>query len=181
MGLRLLALTAASEDLTPRWVSDQLFVSAPKLHFLTGKPLERLRNGASVPFDFQFTVSAGKGNPALQRALERFVVSYDLWEEKFTVVRLRNARRSSSHLSASAAEAWCLENLGLSTATIASDRSLWVKLEIRSAESKANAQAPDEGAVSLAGLIEVFSRPGRGSQDHWAIETGPFKLTDLRR
>lgn len=181
LGLRLLALSASSEDLTPRWVGDQLLVSAPKLHFLTGKPLERLRNGAAVPFDFQLTVSAGRGNPALQRALERFVVSYDLWEEKFTVVRLRNSHRSSSHLSAAAAEAWCLENLALPTSAVPSDRSLWVKLEIRSAESKTAASAPIEGAVSLAGLIEVFSRPGRGSLDHWAIETGPFKLTDLRR
>ena len=33
-------------------------VGAPKLHFITGKPLERMRNGASVTYDMQLTIFA---------------------------------------------------------------------------------------------------------------------------
>ncbi len=177
----LVALTSSSEDLTPRWIGDRLLVTAPKLHFLTGKSLERLRNGASVPFDFQLSVSAGKGNPALQRALERFVVSYDLWEERFKVVRLQNSRVSGTHLTAAAAEAWCLENVSIPSSSIPPDKGLWVRIEIRSAESKPALAVQDEGGISLATLIDAFSRPTRGSQDHWALETGPFSMADLRR
>jgi hypothetical protein len=173
-------VTLSDETLTPRWVGDQLFVSAPRLHFLTGKSLERLHNGAAVPFDFQLTVSGGKGNPALQRALERFVVSYDVWEEKFRVVELRGGRKSRAHLTAAAVEAWCLENVSLPTETVNSSQNLWVKLEVRSAETKNTASLQDDGGISLASMIELFSRPTRNSQN-WAIETGPFKLSDLRR
>ena len=174
-------LSVSNENLTPRWVGDQLVVSVPGLHFLTGKSLERLRNGAAVPFDFQFSVSAGKGNPALQRALERFVVSYDIWEETFTVVRLRNSRRSGAHLSAAAAEEWCLENISLPPASVPARQTLWLKLEIRSAEAKPVLPVHEEGGISLATLIDVFSRPTRSSQDHWSVETGPFRLSDLKR
>jgi hypothetical protein len=180
ISLGLLGLTVSDETLTPRWVGEQLLVSAPNLHFLTGKSLERLRNGASVPFDFQLSVSAGRGNPALQRALERFVVSYDVWEERFRVVELRG-RRGRSHLTAAAAEAWCLENIGLATASLSPAQSLWIKLEVRSAESKALVSLPEDSGVSLATLIDLFSRQPRSSQDHWARETGPFKLVDLRK
>ncbi|MBV8817372.1 MAG: hypothetical protein JO022_03380 [Acidobacteriaceae bacterium] len=180
LSLGVLGLTVSDETLTPRWVSDQLLVSAPKLHFISGKSLERLRNGATVPFDFQLSISAGRGNPALQRALERFVVSYDVWEEKFRVIELRG-RKSRAHLTAAAAEAWCLENIGLGTASINPSLSLWLRLEVRSAESKAPLQLSDDSGMSLATLIELFSRQPRASQEHWAIETGPFKLTDLKR
>ena len=179
--LRLSALSVTGEDLTPRWNGTELQVSAPRVHFLTGKPLERLKNGAAVPFDFQLTVTSGARNPALLRAVERFVVSYDLWEEKFTVVQLRNARKSGSHLTASAAEAWCLENLVLSTGGIPADRHLWMRMEIRSAESKQAIPVQDESGISMAALIDVFSRPIRNSQEHWMLETGPFRLSDLKR
>ena len=180
LGLGLYALTVSDETLTPRWVGDQLVVSAPRLHFLTGKSLERLRNGASVPFDFQLSVSAGRGNAALQRALERFVVSYDVWEEKFRVVQVRG-RKSRAHLTAAALEAWCFENISLGTATVDPAKSLWVRLEVRSAETKPAAPLPDDSGITLATLIELFSRQARSSQEHWAVETGPFKLLDLRR
>lgn len=176
------ALSVPGEDLTPRWIGDQLQVSAPKLHFISGKQLERLHNGAAVPFDFQLSLAAaGAKNVALERALERFVVSYDLWEEKFAVVRLRNSRRSGAHLTATAAEAWCLDNISLPTNAIPTDKGMWVRLEIRSAELKSPAQISEDGGVSLATLIELFSHPVRSSQDHWTMETGPFRLADVKR
>lgn len=168
-------------DLRPRWTGDFLEISAPSLHFLTGQQLERLRNGAAVPFDFQLTLSAGPSSPMLYRSLERFVVSYDLWEERFSVVRLRNFRRSAPHLTATAAETWCLENIGIPANSVPGDKTLWLKLEIRSAESKQVAAIPDDGGISLTTLVEIFSRPTRNPQDHWVRESAPFHLSELRR
>jgi len=178
--LSLDSLGLSGDGIQPRWAGDFLEVAAPKLHFLTGQQLDRLRNGAAVPFDFQLTLSAGPGTP-LHRALERFVVSYDLWEERFSVVRLRNFRRSAMHLTATAAESWCLENIAIPAYSVPSDRPLWLKLEIRSAESKPAAPIADEGGVSLATLIELFSHPTRNTQGHWESQAGPFRLDDLRR
>lgn len=166
-------------SLSPRWSGDFLEVAAPNLHFLTGQQLDRLRNGAAVPFDFQLSLSSGPGTPLLHRSLERFVVSYDLWEERFSVVRLRNFRRSAAHLTATAAETWCLDNIAIPSYSVPADRPLWLKLEIRSAESKQIAPIADEGGVSLATLIELFSHPTRNTQGHWESEAGPFRLNDL--
>lgn len=178
--LRGFGLTVSGEDLIPRFSDGNLQVSAPRLHFISGQQLERLRNGASVPFDFQLTLFAGSKGTALTRALERFVISYDLWEEKFSVVRQRDRRVSSVRLSASQAEAWCLENLAIPSSTAPPDKNLWMRLEIRSAESREQT-ASNTGGISLTTLIEVFSRPARGIQDHWALETGPFRLGELKR
>ncbi len=53
----------------------------------------------------------------------------------------------------------------------------WAKLEVRSVID----QKPpmNDSGISLTGLIDVFSRPVRPQQDHWALETGAFHLADL--
>lgn len=176
---QLPGVTLAPVELIPRMTGDQLLVSAPKLHFLLGRQLERLHNGGTVPFDFQLSVSDAKGNPALQRALERFVISYDLWEEKFKVVQLRNLQKAAAHMTAAATEAWCLENISLSRANLPTDRSVYIRLEVRTADAKP--MGSQDSGISLSTLIDLFSRPSRGSQDSWTIESGPFKFADVRR
>jgi hypothetical protein len=175
----LVALAVATQDLVPRRVSDELRVSAPRLHFLTGRSLQRLHDGVSVPFDFQLSVSAGTPGNVAERALDRFVVSYDLWEEKFSVVRPRSVRKSSPRLSASAAESWCLDNLFIPMARLPLDRDLWARLEIRSSEPMQGSLL-DDPSLSLTTLIEVFSRPTRAQQEHWAVDSPPFRLADLK-
>ena len=176
---RLLALSVSGEELIPRYNDGSLQVTAPRLHFISGRQLERLRNGASVPFDFQLTISSGSKSNTLSRALERFVVSYDIWEEKFSVVRQRDRRMSNVRLTATQAESWCLEHLSLPSSGLAPDKPLWLKLEVRGAESRDQVAAAGDG-ISLTTLIEIFSRPVRGPLDHWALETGPFRLADLK-
>src|ERR1039458_3590369 len=73
---------------------DNLHVSAPSLHFLTGKPLERLKDAATVVFLSQLTLFGENRDVAIRRVPERFVVSYDLWEEKFSVTQLGSTTRS---------------------------------------------------------------------------------------
>lgn len=121
-----------AEALRPRLNGDRLVVAAPQLRFLAGRPLERLHNGASVWFDLQLSAwaerpgAAGASPRLLERAIERFAVSYDLWEEKYSVSRLGRPARAVSHLTSGAAEAWCLEQLPLATASLASDHPFWL-------------------------------------------------------
>jgi hypothetical protein len=176
LSLELVGMTVSSQGLLPHHVAGEIHVTAPSLHFLTGKSLSRLHDGAAVPFDFQLTIASGSKNVA--RALERFTVSYDVWEEKFSVVRVRDFRRSGMRLSAASAEAWCLDNIVIQASTLPAGQQLWARLEIRSAESKELLAATS--GINLTTLIDIFSRPSRPQQDRWSVDSAPFQLSDLK-
>lgn len=174
-------LTAAiwAQGLHVTQSADQVRISAPDLHFLTGKPLERLRNGNSVAFDIQLTALGDGKTSVLQRAFERFVISYDLWEQTYSVSRMRSTRASAAHLNSTQTEAWCLDNMTLSAATLPKDTPLWFRLEVRGQEKRPNDRTfEDDSGVSLAALIDMFSRASRGGRtpDYWRLETGPTRL-----
>ena len=181
--LELVGMTVSSQGLLPHRVAGDIRVTAPSLHFLTGKSLSRLHDGAVVPFDFQLIIStspgaAGSKANVVARSLERFTVSYDVWEEKFSVVRVRDFRRSNMRLSASSAESWCLDKIVVPAAGLPSAQQLWARLEIRSADSKEPLAA--SSGINLATLIEIFSRPSRPEQDRWSLDSAPFQLADLK-
>jgi hypothetical protein len=166
-----------------RLSGDRLEVSAPSLNFVSGKALEHLRNGNSVAFDIQLSVLGDARQTVLRRAFERFVFSYDLWEERFSVARMRTSRGSVGNLSAHSAESWCIDKLSVLTAGLPQDRPLWVRIDVRAQEvrSRQTAEA-DEDGFSIAALIELFSRPGRprgGLQ--WRAESTAFEIANLRR
>lgn len=175
-----LGLSYAVQALTPHWSADHLMVTAPNLHFISGKALDRLHNGASVPYAFQLTLTTVPRSIALQRSLDRFVVSYDVWGETFSVVQAREPRRSVSHLAANAAEAWCIARLEVPSEGAPDDRDLWLRLEIRAEEAGSQSPMTDSG-LSITSLIELFSRPARSASQEWVAETGPFHLRDLKR
>jgi hypothetical protein len=179
--LELLGLSASSEDLFARRFAEQIHVIAPRLHFLSGKSLQRLHDGATVPFDFQLSISAGLKTNLVQRAVERFSVSYDVWEEKFRVVRLRDFRKSAAGLSATAAETWCLENLFVPSAGLPADKELWARLDVRTAEAKELVPSTADSGISIPALIQLLSRPPRPQQDHWMLESASFHLADLKQ
>jgi hypothetical protein len=180
----LFAMWAA--EISVHWRNEEIHVSAPSLHFIAGSSLDRLKNGAAVPFDFQLLLWADSRNTPAARALERFVISYDVWEEKYAVTKLRGSaaareNKTSSHLTAKAAEAWCIENIALPAGNLPSGRPVFVRLEVRSVETRQSKGLVSDSGVSLTRLIEVFSNPVRGDQQHWAVESGPIKLEDLKR
>jgi hypothetical protein len=178
LSLELAAMTVSSQGLFPRRVAGDIRVTAPAVHFLTGKSLSRLHDGAAVPFDFQLIVTSGSKNNVVARALERFTVSYDVWEEKFSVVRVRDFRRSGMRLSAASAESWCLDNIVIPAAALPAGQQLSARLEIRTAESKEPLAA--NSGINLSTLIEIFSRPTRPQQDRWSVDSAPFQLADLK-
>jgi len=171
----------ASERLTVTWDGDDLRVAAPQMHFLAGKPLDRLKDGAAVVFLTQLTLTTDNFTTSLRRTPERFVFSYDLWEEKFSVTKLGEGQHTVSHLSALAAEAWCLDNVAISSTGLPQDRPFWLRFEMRAAEPKDEAAVIGESGLNLTRLIEVFSRRPRDQQPQWTADAGPLRLGDLKR
>ena len=114
------------------------------------------------------------------------MVSYDLWEEKFSVTKLVTPRRTARHLTNNAAEAWCLQEMSQDVSGIGAKEPLWARLEIRAEDGKegglpfGRGNITDSG-ISLTSLIEIFSHPAATTQPHWNVETGPVTLEELRR
>ena len=170
------------DELRPRLFGDTLRVGSGNLRLLAGRPLAPLKNGATVTFDFQLT-ALNETRLIQARTAERFVFSYDLWAERFSVVQLtardaKQARAGSSNLVADAAEQWCLERLALSTSTLDRTRPLRLRLEMRADEARRAGQS--EPPISLATLIDLFSRPARREQRFWVLESSPFRLDTLK-
>jgi hypothetical protein len=181
LAMELAAMTVSTQGLLPHNASGDIRVTAPSLHFLTGKSLSRLRDGAAVPFDFQLVIAAGSKSNAVARALERFTVSYDVWEEKFSVVRARDLRKSGMRLSVTGAESWCLDNIFVPSGNLPPDQPLWARLEVRTGEAKDPLGALPNSGLNLTTLIEIFSRPTRPQQDRWLVESAsPFQLASLK-
>jgi hypothetical protein len=168
------------QSLMVRRDGDRLHITAPELHFLSGKPLEQLKNGSAVAFASQLTLAVDSPALIVARILERFVVSYDLWEEKFKVTKVTAPRRSASNLSSKAAENWCIDNLMPPTGAIPPQRPFWIKLELRAEDSKNQDAVVGEPGINLTRLIELFSRPPRSQQPRWVADAGPLRLTELK-
>lgn len=182
----VVALTAIQDlrgqDFQISWNGRELRVAAPQLHFLTGKALDRARNGNAVAFDLQLSALSGPG--VLARTAERYLISYDLWEERFAVARLaRDSRpaKSTSHLTQHAAEAWCLENLVLPTANLDPNRQVILQLDVRAEDGRNAAQVVGEPGISLTALIEIFSRPASSQQAKWSLQRGPLRIADHKK
>jgi hypothetical protein len=174
------AATVSGEDLRVTFDKSALRVTAPTLRFISGRPLDRLHNGAPVPFALQLSISTDRFQSVLTRDIQRFIFSYDLWEEKFTVVKLGGARTTQSHLTARTAEAWCVGAMAVGAAGLASRQPFWLRLEARAENPGEDAGIGSEQGVTLARLIEFFSRRTHGEPSRWVVDCGPLRLAELR-
>ncbi|HXF25901.1 MAG TPA: hypothetical protein VN610_01440 [Bryobacteraceae bacterium] len=181
LAVSLFGMVVRDVGLFPRSAAGQIGVAAPAFHFLTGASLDRLHDGAVAPFDFELSIAARSKTNVVRKSFERFVISYDLWEEKFAVTRVSVPRLAVSHLTAKEAEGWCLNNLGISPASISSQDAVWLRLEVRSGDPRPASELLTESPISLTSLIELFSRPAEPKHQKWVMETGPFRLADLKR
>jgi len=180
-GLTVPAFRArAAPLLTVSFDGDNLHVAAPQLHFLTGRPLNRLKDGTSVVFLSQLTIFRDDRGTVFRRSPERLTVSYDVWEEKFKVV-LAVDRRSVSRLSLAAAETWCLDNLAISALGLAPARPFWLQFDLRVATPKELSALVGDPGISVRGLIELFGRKPGADEPQWTLAAGPLRLTDLPR
>jgi hypothetical protein len=172
----------AAQSLSTRIEGDQLRIAAPRLRFLAGEALDRLRDGATVKYELQLTAKTDKNGRVLARTLQAFAISYDLWEEKFSVRKLGPSPRTISHLSALAAEAWCLDNTSMPAASLGSSPSFWVRLDYVAVPNEPTAADQTENSgFTLTGLIDIFSRRTRSDQVHGFEEIGPLRLDSLKK
>lgn len=170
----------AATNLSVVFDGDNLHVAAPQLHFLSGKPLARLKDANSVVFLSQITIFSDAQGTVFRRRPERLTISYDLWEEKFQVV-LAVDQRSASRLSLAGAEAWCLDNLAISALGLAPNRPFWLRFELRETDPREVASVMGDPGISLRRLIERLARKPGADEAHWTLETGPLRLADLHR
>jgi hypothetical protein len=175
-------LAMLAEDLALRWHNNLIEFSAPHLHFLSGKPLERLHSGAQVPFDVKISLFSGRKDHLSSQLAERFLVSYSVWEEQFRVIKTQSPRKLVDHLDLAGAEAWCLKQMPMEPVGIGDTDSLWARVEVRvpSDAKISNPFGVGEAGINLNGLIELFSRPP-ATQYHWTTEAGPLTLEELKR
>src|SRR4030095_235256 len=64
---------------------DQLRIAAPQLRFLGGDTLQRLHSGIAVNFVFSLGIGPGRNSKPNSTRTFNFVISYDIFEEKFAV------------------------------------------------------------------------------------------------
>lgn len=158
-----------------------LRVAAPNLHFLEGRTLRRLQDGAGLVFSLQLSLSTDQFRTVSRRQVERFVVSFDLWEEKFAVVRLTTGKEQASHLSREAAERWMFDHSGVPLFGLQGDAAHWVRAELRADDPRDAGGFLLDPTVTLTRLVEWFGRAQRGETERWNLEHGPFRPAELPR
>lgn len=183
-GLTLPLFSArAADPMKVTYDGDNLHVAAPTLHFLTGKPLERLKDGGVVAFVAQLELLNEARTLVVRPQRGRFVVSHDLWEEKFSVTNLANnpgsTARSVEGLSLTAAENWCIDSLTISTLGLAPNLYYWLRLELHTATA---ADFDDEArkGLSIRDLIDFLGRKNT-EVTHWGPLETRVRLSDLPR
>ena len=191
LGAALVAGTAISAlaveynqfRLAARLDGDLLHVSAPNFRFLTGKALDRLNDGASVAFIAQLTVSRSPSYLLPDAtSTARFVISKDIWEDRFSVTQLGdrpNQKHTQSGMSASAAEAWCFDKLAVNRSDIPADRPFYLQVDLRVEDPRDQAGFVGENGISIKRLLEIASQPPRDKQVRWLLNSGPLRVEDL--
>ena len=179
------AMAMWAEELMLRAQENRLEFSAPQLHFITGRPKERLQNAASVAYNVKVTLWSGSRTTPHGNQTARFIISYALWEEKYAVSKVSVPKRNASHMTAAEAEAWCLREMSMDVTGVPAKQMLWAKMEIR-AEDERNSglfrdKISEDGITLTDYFIELFSGKPRAGVSHWELEAGPVTLEQLRR
>jgi hypothetical protein len=173
----------AAEPMKVIYDGDNLRVAVPTLHFLAGKPLERLKYGDVVAYVAQLELLNDARTTLVRPQKGRFVVSYALWEEKFSVTQLGSTAGSTPRtvegLSALAAESWCFENLTMSTQGLEPNQYYWLRLELRTGTARDFAEETKIG-ISIHDLIEFLGRKNT-EITHWGPLETRVRLVDLPR
>lgn len=156
---------------------DRLRLSAPQLHFLQGAPLQQLHDGRSVTYVFTASLHLDRGQ-RVARVVRLVVLSYDIWEERFSVSVAGDPNASASRLTTAAAESWCLNLLSLPAAAAPGDKAFVVKFDCTLKEDPGEA-GDQPSAATLTGLIDLFSRKTRDAPPRWEAVSPALRLADL--
>jgi hypothetical protein len=173
----------AAEPMKVSFDGDNLRVAALDLHFLNGKPLERLKDGDVVAYVTQLELLDESRTLVLRQLKGRFVVSYALWEEKFSVTLLGGAPGSSPRmaegLTAAGTESWCLESLAISATGLSPNTYYWLRLNLRTGTQR-DLTDDDRQGLSVTRLVELFGRKNT-EVTQWGPLEARVRLADLPR
>jgi hypothetical protein len=172
-------MIALAQSVTVARTGNAVAVRAAEFSFIKGEPLVRLKDGRSVRVDLELDVLPGPGGQPVAQGRRTYVLSYDLWEERFAVTLAGSPSRSNAYLKAAAAEAWCLEQLTVPVSALGRygrDLPFWIRLGYRVIDADTPAADNDAGDFSLRGLVEALSRRRRTDALTHSIEAGPFRL-----
>jgi hypothetical protein len=181
VGIPRIGLWAQSQTLEVEIVRDSLQLSARQLHFLSDTELEKLHNGLTVNLIISLTVSRERSRNILYQAQQRFAFSFDLWEEKYSVFQYPPDRRYVSHLPAGSAEEWCLKNMPIPLDVLPDNDSFMIQLECSVEEIEEENSPEEASSLTLARLIEYFSRKKEEKPYRWKISTRLLQLSDLKQ
>jgi hypothetical protein len=160
-----LALAIITEDLILEHRNNRLEFSAPRTDFFAGQPSARLRNALEVPFLIKTTLWSGNKTHVFSSAVDQFVVSFDIFEETYSVVKVQAPRKSKAHLTAKEAQKWCINEMSLDTTGLSGTEPLWARLEILPQDPPRDGSLLGDSVsgsgISLGALVEFFGRsPG---------------------
>ncbi len=168
-----------AQAITVQRAGDVLAVRAPSFTFIKGEPLVRLKDGRSVRVDLDLSVLPGPGGSPAAEGRQVFIVSYDLWEERFAVTVASTSAKSIANRTAAEVESWCLEQLTVPLASLgelARDRPFWVRLTSRVLDGDEPPDRGDAEGFTLRALIDALSRRRKDNVLTHAVEAGPFRL-----
>jgi hypothetical protein len=167
-----------AQSVTVTRVNDTLHVRAPEFRFLQGRVLTQLRDGRTARLDVRLELLGRASGPVLTQTEQAFNVSFDLWEERFAVTRLGQPARSVSHLTSTAAEGWCLENVTIPVSAVPADRrgSVWIRLVLRSRDDAPARQTDEDSGFSIRILIDALGRRQEREAQPLVLEAGPFNV-----
>jgi hypothetical protein len=168
--------SASAQTLTIATAGDAIKLRATGWSFLTEEPLARLKEGRTVRVELTVLLLAAPGRSPTATLRQIFSVSYDLWEERFAVSAPGQRAAAVSHLTAPAAEAWCLDQIAVPIASFSGvdTQRFWIRVECRILDGD-GAPADDEG-LTLQRLIDVLSRRRKADPVARPLDGGPFRL-----
>ena len=167
------------QSISVNTANGSIHVRATGLTFIEAKALTRLKDGRSVRVDLELGILPAASAAPVARARQTFVVSYDLWEERFAVTQASDPPRSISHLHSAAVEAWCLAQLSVPVSAIgrlAVDLPFWIRLDYRVLDGDTAASSDADDGFTLRALIDALSRRRQPDESARSIEAGPFRL-----
>ena len=170
---------AGAQSLKAYVEGEQLHLSSSNPRLLSNEARQQLRNGATVTYAFRVSVKASRTGDVRNSFSYHCVFSYDLWEEKYKVVRREPGFRSASHLSQIEAEQLCLEALVVPVSSLPAAAPFWISVEYQMEGRRAS--DGNESSSLPAILVDIFSRRSTEAESVERLEAGPFRLSDLRK
>jgi hypothetical protein len=170
---------AAAQSLKPYVDGEQLHLRSSNLRLLSGDAAKRLRNGATVTYAFRVETMATKGGVARAPFTYHCVFSWDIWNGTYKVSRLEPGYRSASNLNQNGAEQTCLDSLVVPVSVLPAG-NFWISLAYQM-EERASPNPADDSRSIPGVLVDIFSRRTADSKPVEVIQSGPFRVVDLRK